>query len=249
MPKITAAERLNDHYAIYEIDASDVASQASPGQIVLGSIGENSPTLPLPITAFDPERGTISLLAQTVADTDLEQTPVDVRGPFGGDSTAATNRVLCVTEGIGLGALLPRLQAYKSKNVYTIVVAGYHSAAHVFWRDRLDPLADELYIVTEDGSFGIKGPIRDTVKGICQHVPDIERIIAVGPLPMLKSCAKVATSVQIPISVSLAAAVEPGNGTTPTEALVAYDWNNTELDGLKTDFDELSRTLGLHPVK
>lgn len=265
MVKVSAVDKLNDYYATFEFEV-DLASSAKPGQVVLTTIGDAQP-MPCPITRVSLENQSITVLAPwRGADDDPE---VELTGPFGGNTTDKASRVLCVAEGTGVGALVSRLEAYKAREAYTIVVADYRSAAHMYWRDLLDGLSDELYIVTDDGSFGIKGPTRETVKAICENVPEIERIVAIGSIPLMKACKRIAESAELPLTVGLAAVADPATaaveaataassepgaatngpleGAASADALRAFDWSHTELDGHKTDFDELARKLGLQP--
>lgn len=266
MYKVAALEKLNDHYTTFEVEAGDLSGRATPGQIVLAAIGGSRP-LPCPITAVSADRKSITLLAAWQGPGDAADLQIELDGPFGGNTEDRASRVLCVAEGIGVGALVSRLEAYKARDTYAIVVAAYGSAAHIYWRDLIDGLSDELYIVTEDGSFGIKGPVRDTVKAICENVPDIERVVAVGSIPLLKACARIAETAELPLTVGLAAVVDPvtavaaaaatapgvvndaTEGAAPDDALREFDWTRSELDGHKTDFDELTRRLGLQPAK
>lgn len=254
MAKITSAEKLNNHYATYEIEVGELATQAAPGQIVLAAIGE-SPLLPSPVISVSEEKQSLTILGLThdaPGDTDPTSLPVALEGPFGGHVPDTASRVLCVAEGLGVGCLVSRLETYKARDAYTIVVAGYGSAAHMYWRDLLDGLSDELYIVTNDGSFGIKGPTRDTVKGICENVPDIERVVAIASITLLKACARISETAGLPLQVGLAAVADPnvhGGVVVEGAALREFDWTRSERDGHKTDFDEMIRKLGLQPTK
>lgn len=251
MSRILSTEKLNSHYAAWELEAPDIASRATVGQIVLASFGDMA-MLPLPVTSVDAAKGTLNVLGAAPHNgSDPTTLPVELRGPFGNVTSDNANRVLCVTQGLGAGAMISRLEAYKARDAYTIVVAGYSTAGHIFWRELLDGLSDELYIVTEDGSYGIKGPIRDTVKAICQNVVEIDRIVAVGSLGLLKSCAKIADSVELPLQISLAAVADPNteDAVPESDALAQFDWSRTEMDGHKANFDELKKQLGLYPAK
>jgi ferredoxin--NADP+ reductase len=261
MGKVAAVDKLNDYYTTFEVE-TDLASQAAPGQIVLAT-ADAAPPMPCPITGVATEKQSMTILAAWGGGDATEDLQLELSGPFGGHMPDKASRIVCVAEGIGVGAMVSRLEAYKAREAYTIVVAAYHSAAHMYWRDLLDGLSDELYIVTEDGSFGIKGPTRDTVKAICDNVPDIERIVAIGSIRMLKACARIAENTELPLTVGLAAIADPANtaepdapadhsateGTATADALREFDWSRTELDGHKTDFDELARKLGLQTAR
>jgi ferredoxin--NADP+ reductase len=124
--------------------------------------------------------------------------------------------------------------------------------------ERLNDLSDELYVVTDDGSFGIKGPIRQTLRAICEQSVDIDRVHAAGPLRLLKATADVTQSFEIPATVSLATVfddavdTEPGDAARPVPAVPAesIDWENSiDVDAQSIDFESLARKLGIPLVK
>ena len=96
---------------------------------------------------------------------------------------------------------------FKALGIYTIVIVGYPSKDLVYWTDRLDPHSDELYVITEDGSYGVKGPVKHTFKAVCQHVADLDQILAVGPLGLLKACSDIARNHELSIRLNLGAVV------------------------------------------
>ena len=259
MSRIIASERLNSHWTAYTVEAPDVALAAEPGHLVMArfKVAPHEQTLftPHPIIESDSAEGTIVIVGRGLPG--LEGSPaasVEITGRAGASIFVPQSvRVLCAAESLGGAALLPRLHAYKKAGCYTVVIAGYASKDMIFWRDRLDALSDEFYLVTEDGSYGIKGPMKYTVKAICENASEIERVVAVGPLPFLKSVADVTQRYDIPTWVSLAAVVESedqmvtrgGEGTQKS-----YDWSRVaDIDAATINFDSLTQKLGLQLVK
>jgi ferredoxin--NADP+ reductase len=106
-------------------------------------------------------------------------------------------------------------------------------------------------VVTEDGTFGIRGPIQQTVRAVCRHVTDIDRALAVGPMPFLKACANATRNYEIPTTISLNAVIEHEDELTPEGGGEGrFDWHNaTDLDGHTADFDKLTEQLGISPVQ
>jgi ferredoxin--NADP+ reductase len=188
-----------------------------------------------------------------------EPVEIDVTGPYGRRKPAdQASKVLFLAEGLGVGALLPRIRESKESGAYTMVIAGYPSRADLFWVERLNDLSDELYVVTDDGSFGIKGPIRQTLRAICEQVADIDRVHAAGPLRLLKATADVTQSFEIPATVTLAAVFDDavdtaaGDDALPVTAVPAetIDWENSiDVDAQSIDFESLARKLGIPLVK
>ncbi len=195
----------------------------------------------------------------TAGATGPEPVEIDVTGPYGHRKPAdQASKVLFVAEGLGVGALLPRIRESKESGSYTMVIAGYPTKADLFWVERLNDLSDELYVVTDDGSFGIKGPIRQTLRAICEQVVDIDRVHAAGPLRLLKATADVTQSFEIPATVSLATVFDDAVDSAPSDAVgpapavpaESIDWENSiDVDAQSIDFESLARKIGIPLVR
>ena len=252
MSRIVSADRLNEHYVAYEIEAPEIASRIEPGQLLEVGLGQAA-VVPHAIADFSRDRGTVTVVARhgdgfPAAET--TSTQIDIRGPFGRQSAfSGVGKVLCIAEGLGVAALFSRLQELKARDICTVVVVGFHSKEYVYWVDRLDSVSNELYVITDDGSYGIKGPMTHTIKGVCEHEIDIDRALAIGSLRMLKTCCRITNAHSIPTLISLnAVVVEDSDLSTPegSAAVGAFDWRTaSDLDGHKVDFDELVEKLGI----
>jgi len=279
MPRIVSTKRLTDRILAFEIEAPDIASSAEAGQIVLARFDPLASWTPKAICDADRAGGKVTFLSRLEASVPANASgaralagpadakPVDpaangieIDGPLGvRTSPEKAARALFVAEGVGIGAIVPRLRALKEKGCYTMAIAGYPSKNNLFWVDRLDDLSDELYIVTEDGSFGIKGPLRHTLRAVCEQIGDIEAVHAAGSLKLLKTVADVTRNFKIPTTVTLAsvlddtenaAAEDPETAEladrTRAATAAGFDWaRSIDLDAHDIDFDALSRTLGI----
>ncbi len=252
MSRIVSADRLNDHYVAYEIEAPEIASRIKPGQLLEVGLGQ-AVVVPHAIADFSRAKGTVTVVARHDAGFPAAQTTssqIDLHGPFGRQSTfSGVGKILCIAEGLGVAALFSRLQELKTHDIYTVVIVGFRSKGYVYWVDRLDSISNELYVITDDGSYGIKGPMKHTIKGVCEHEIDIDRALAIGSLRMLKTCCRITDAHSIPTLISLnAVVVEDNNPATPegAAAVGAFDWSTaSDLDGHKVDFDELVEKLGI----
>ena len=151
-------------------------------------------------------------------------TSVELTGPLGRPVDAEKpGKIVCIAASLGVAALLPRLREYKEKGWYTQVIAGYSSRDSVYWTDRLNEFSDELYVVTEDGSLGIKGPIRHTIKAVCEQTADIDRVFAVGPIEVLKATSDVTRKIEMPTWISLNAVFD-GNGAAAPDTSDVSEW-------------------------
>lgn len=271
MPEIIRAENLTERHIAYEIAAPEIASTVAPGQLVLARTGGAYFPMPHAIADVDRDKGTITIVtwATRPAATDdgpapadgtsdngaVERMPaIELTGPIGDPGQVASDgKMLCVADGLGVAALQPLIREFKTRGIYTIVIAGYASKDLVYWTDRLDPYSDELYVITEDGSYGVKGPVKHTFKAVCQHVADLDQALAVGPLGLLKACSDIARSHELSIRINLGAVVEQDvamQGETALESIARFGWENAaNIDGLEANFEELTEKLGIQIAK
>ncbi len=255
MIRIVSTTKLTERVTAFEIEAHEIVSSAEGGQIVLTRFNGDTPWVPKAVVDVNRDLGTMTLLFTSVPGVSAPDRELEIKGPFGVRKTwDRANKMLFVAEGDGLGAILQPLSEFKATGRYAIVIAGYRSQSEVFWVDRLNEKSDELYVVTDDGSYGIKGPVRHTLRAVCENAGDIDRVHAAGSLKLLKTTADVTRIFNIPTTVNLAAvfddAVPP---VSPDSALVnpagadeAFDWSHaTDLDAHAIDFDALARRLGI----
>jgi NAD(P)H-flavin reductase len=262
MTQLIAKTELTATYTAYEIEAPDIAASARPGQLVLFRSGDRLTPAPCAITDLDAAKGTVTIVTRAGASVESDGNSFELTGPLGRPAEEEkSGKIVCVAEGLGVAALLPRLREYKKKGWYTQVIAGYPSRDATYWTDRLNEFSDELYVVTEDGSLGIRGPIRHTIKAVCEQTADIDRVFAVGPIEILKATTDVTRKAEIPTRISLNAVFD-GNGvaasdepdapsaTDANRPLPAFDWSGAaDLNGLDQDFTELAEKLGIQIKK
>jgi len=287
MHRIVTTEQLTERIAVLVIDAPDIASAAGPGQLVMTRLKGWPRPLPHAIADLDRDKGTVTIVVRTPETIpgaqnsfgiqhapgesggghDVHGEPphsepdgIEMTGPIGRVETLdPANKILCVAEGLGIPTILPRLVQLKEKGCYTMVVVGYPSKNELFWVGRMDEHSDELYVITDDGSFGIKGPVSRTLGAVCGQTGDIDRVLAAGPLAFLKSVAEVTHRFKIATTVTLGAVLDRTDGSpqidppaeTPTsQGVEEFDWNQgIDLDGHQVDFGELIWKLGIQVTK
>jgi ferredoxin--NADP+ reductase len=257
MPRIVSESRVTSRVTALDVHAPEIADGAEAGQVVLTRVDPNSPWLPKPLSGVDREKGLITFLSRD--ENRPKDTEIELSGPFGRlkiADRAGVGKVLFVAEGIGISAIAPLLQKTKENGSYTMIIAGFSSKNDVYWMKRLNESSDELYVVTEDGSYGIKGPVRNTLRAVCEQIADIERVHAAGSLKLLKATADVTRSFSIPATVTLATVFDDadpfrnGDGDQARAAVEGVDWNkSTDLDAHDVDFDALARKFGISATK
>ena len=72
MYRIVRKEALRPTVTLYEIEAPLIAKKAQPGQFIILRTDENGERIPITINAYDPEKGTVTIIVQTVGATTVK---------------------------------------------------------------------------------------------------------------------------------------------------------------------------------
>ena len=69
MFRIIRKEELRPTVTLYEIEAPLVAKKAQPGQFIILRVDEQGERIPITINDYDPDKGTVTIIVQTVGAT------------------------------------------------------------------------------------------------------------------------------------------------------------------------------------
>ncbi|MDR0877326.1 MAG: sulfide/dihydroorotate dehydrogenase-like FAD/NAD-binding protein [Treponema sp.] len=253
MNKIILKKQLSADVYEMTVDAPLIARARKAGQFIIVQIDTDwGERIPLTIADADNEKGTVTLVFQTVGATTHKlaaKEPGDfienILGPLGNPTHVEKfGTVVCVGGGIGVAPLFPIVQAMKAADNKVIVIIGARNKELVIFEDRMRKYADELVVVTDDGSYGRKALVTEPLKEFCSGVkPDMT--VAIGPPIMMKFCEKATAEFDVPIMVSLNTIMIDGTGmcggcrvTVGGETkFVCVD--GPEFDGHKVDFDNM----------
>ncbi|MBI2974433.1 MAG: sulfide/dihydroorotate dehydrogenase-like FAD/NAD-binding protein [Deltaproteobacteria bacterium] len=221
MYKIVKKELFSPVTFLWEVEAKDLAEAAHPGQFVIVRLQEGSERIPLTIADFDKKRGTVTLVVQVVGKSTEEMSKLpegaelkDLCGPLGIPSHVkeTDGKVVFVGGGLGIAPVYPILRAHKGIGNYTISIIGFRNKDLVFWEDKFKQQSDEMYITTDDGSYGRKGLVIDPLKELLAKHKDIKEVVAIGPLIMMKATADTTRSFGVKTIVSLNTIMVDGMG-------------------------------------
>lgn len=249
---VTRKQSFNEDTFLLEFRLPAIAERAMPGQYVDIHMNVDGPTFTLPIAAVDREAGTFAVIEQgrdlpterLMMFTEGEEV-FQIRGPLGASCRIdADGKVVLVGEDLGVASLLWRARAFKEHGAHVIVVLGFSSKDRVFWKDEFAAVANELYVVTEDGSFGVSGRVTGVLQALCETHKDIERICMIASVKHMKRGAKIASDFGIDATVSFDAVRFPLGAPTIFEhndnAQETFAFARAaELDTESVDFEKL----------
>jgi ferredoxin--NADP+ reductase len=217
MFKITRKQSFNDDTFLLEFELPAIAEKARPGQYVDIHLNPDSRPITAAVTAVDNSAGTFSIVEQG-RDLPTEQLMVlaegeevfQIRGPLGGGCEFDVDgKVVLMAEDLGAASLLWRAREFRAAGAYVIVILGFQSRDRVFWQNEFGEVANELYIATVDGSFGMTGRVTGALQAVCETHKDIERIVMIARLKTMKRAAKIAIDFGIDARVSFDAVRHP----------------------------------------
>jgi ferredoxin--NADP+ reductase len=258
MNKILSKQQLSAEVFLLQVEAPLIASERQPGQFVILQLHDDfGERIPLTIADADAERGTITLVFQTVGKTTHELAELNVGdgirnlvGPLGHPTHIEKfGTVVCVGGGIGVAPLHPIAQGMKKAGNKLIVIVGARNRDLLILEDRMRALADEFIVCTDDGSAGRKGLVTEPLKEVCARVPKPDLAVAIGPPVMMKFCAEATRPFGVPTVVSLNTIMIDGTGMCGgCRVTVGGETKFTcvdgpEFDGHRVDFDNMIQRL------
>ena len=258
MHRILAKKQLSDEVFLMTVEAPLIASERKPGQFIILQVDDHwGERIPLTIADADAAAGSITLVFQTVGRTThllAEKRVGDavpaILGPLGTPTHIERfGTVVCVGGGIGVAPLHPIAQAMKAAGNRVIVIIGARSRPLIILEEEMRRIADELIIVTDDGSYGRKALVTEPLKECCGRSPAPDCVVAIGPPVMMKCCAETTRPFGIKTLVSLNTIMIDGTGMCGgcrvtvggKTKFVCVD--GPEFDGHQVDFDNMMKRL------
>jgi len=245
---------LNPSVVLLEVEAPLVAEKVKPGQFIILRIDELGERIPLTIADYDREKGTVTIIFQKVGLTtnllgDLKEGDaiLNVAGPLGVPThiEPGTKRVCVVGGGVGCAIAYPQAKALHAAGIKTDVISGFRSKDIVILEDEFKSICDNLYLTTDDGTYGEKGFVTDKLKSLIDGGNQYDLVIAIGPVPMMKFVSKTTEPYGIKTLVSLNPIMVDGTGmcgacrvTVGGKTKFACV-DGPDFDGHQVDYDEL----------
>jgi ferredoxin--NADP+ reductase len=237
------------------IEAPRIARKQKPGQFVIVRIHEEGERIPLTIESSDAQRGTISVVVQSLGKTthllnslNAGDHILDVVGPLGKPSEIAHfGTVVVIGGGVGTAMAYPTAAALKRAENRVISIVGARNKELVILEREMREVSDVLMITTDDGSYADKGFVTDKLRQLIQNGVRVDLVLAVGPIPMMKAVADMTRGEHIRTLVSLNPIMIDGTGMCGGCRVLIGDRSEfacvdgPEFDAHRVNFDVLIR--------
>jgi ferredoxin--NADP+ reductase len=260
MYKITKKEALTTNIYLMDVEAPRVAKKCYPGQFVIVKMDEKGERIPLTVCDYDREAGTVTIVFQTLgpstkqmAEYEVGDSFRDFAGPLGKKSELLDEeveelkkkKILFVAGGVGTAPVYPQVKWMKSVGCDVDCIIGARNQELVILEDEMKKVAKNVYVATDDGSYGFKGNVNDKIKDLVNNEgKSYDLVIAIGPVIMMKFVSILTKELGIPTIVSMNPIMVDGTGmcgacrlTVGNEVKFACV-DGPEFDGHLVNFDE-----------
>ena len=263
MYQIISKEMLSPAICRMRVLAPRVASSANPGQFLIVRADEHGERIPLTISDYDADEGTVTIVTQKIGASTREicaleagESLADVVGPLGlpsdfvekPDEELASSRYIFIAGGVGTAPVYPQVKYLKAHGAYVDVIIGAKTADLLIYRKEMAEVCDHLYICTDDGSEGFKGMVTGLLeKIVLEDGNEYTQAVAIGPMIMMKFATLTAKKLGLPVTVSLNTLMVDGTGMCGACRVTVAGKTRfacvegPEFNGYDVDFDEAMR--------
>ena len=253
--RILEKSAIADGVCRFTIEAPKIARKRKAGNFVVVRANEYAERIPLTIVDSDLERGSITLIIQSVGKSTRLLNSLhagdelaDVIGPLGHATPIDSfGSVACVGGGVGTAEVLPIARAAKAAGNEVVSIIGARTKSLLILEDEMREASDELYIVTDDGSYERQGLVIDPLGDLIFEGRTFDVIYAIGPMPMMRAVADLTEPYNIKTLVSLNPIMIDGTGMCGGCRVVVDGKtrfacvDGPEFDAHQVDFDTLIR--------
>lgn len=260
MYQILKAQKLADKIVLMDVYAPRIAANCQPGQFVIVKMGENSERIPLTICDYNRVEGTITIVFQevgvsTVKMADLKENDSfrDFAGPLGNPSDLVHEgleelkhkKILFVAGGVGAAPVYPQVKWLHENGIEADVIIGAKTKDMLILEDELKEVSGNLYVTTDDGSYGRSGLVTNVMEDLIQNQgKKYDVCITIGPMIMMKFVCLLTRKYDLKTVVSMNPVMVDGTGMCGACRLMVGDQvefaciDGPEFDGHLVDFDQ-----------
>ena len=262
MYRIAKKKDLTDNIYLMEVEAERVAKSCEPGQFVIVRTDSQGERIPLTICDYDRERGTVTIVFQSVgagtqimAHLEEGDSFHDFVGPLGCASEFVKEdieelkkkKILFVAGGVGAAPVYPQVKWLHERGISADVIVGCKTKSLLILEEEMKAVAGNLYITTDDGSYGRSGMVTKTIQDLVDEGKKYDVCVAIGPMIMMKFVCQLTKQLNLPTVVSLNPIMVDGTGmcgacrVTVGGQVKFACVDGPEFDGHAVNFDEAMR--------
>lgn len=271
MYEIITKEMLTPTICRMKVNAPMLARAAQPGQFLMVLPEEKGERIPLTISDYDPEEGSVTIVTQKIGASTSDilsfepgESFRDVAGPLGHPSEFVSfsperlseSRYIFIAGGVGTAPVYPQAKWLHSRGAKVDVIIGAKTKDILIYKEEMASVCDNLFICTDDGSEGFHGMVTALLeKLVREDERSYTMAVAIGPMIMMKFTTLTAVRLGLPITVSLNTLMVDGTGMCGAcRVSVAGKTRfacveGPEFDGAEVDFDEAMRRQGQYKTE
>lgn len=270
MYKIIKKEFLTANIFSMEIEAPRCAKNCLPGQFIILKIDEKGERIPLTISDYNRTTGVVSIVAQIIGASTEKLSYLnegdyiqDFVGPIGQPSELTkmdlnelrNKNILFVGGGVGTAPVYPQAKWLYENGIKTDVIIGAKSKEILILEKEMEKVCGNLYITTDDGSYGRKGMVTQVISDLYNEGKKYDLCIAIGPLIMMKFVCKLTKELNLPTTVSMNPIMVDGTGMCGACRILVGDKvkfaciDGPEFDGHLVDFDNAMKRQQIYKTE
>lgn len=250
MYKILEKKILNPTVEEITVEAPHVARHAKAGQFIILRVDEDGERVPFTVAGSDPEKGTVTIIYQIVGASTKKLSALqegdslhDFVGPLGKPTEIDADNVVIIGGGVGCAIALPVARAFHEAGKHVDSIVGFRNKDLLILEDEFKEASDAYHLMSDDGSIGEKGLVTAKLQQLIDNGQKIDKVLAIGPLIMMKFVCELTKKYDIPTIVSMNSIMIDGTGMCGGCRL-SYDGqmkfacvDGPDFDGHKVDFD------------
>lgn len=268
MFKILEKRYLNEFVYLMKIESKRVSKKAKPGQFIILKADKVGERIPLTIADYNYEEGSVTIVVQALGASTLALGKYeegdyieDFLGPLGRESdflyedleSLKKENFVFIAGGLGAAPIYPQVKWLYERGILADVIVGARSEDLLIFKEELKKVSKNLYVATEDGSYGFKGRVTNLLEDLVKNKgKNYTRAVVIGPMVMMKFTSLLTKELNIKTTVSLNPIMVDGTGmcgacrvTVGGEVKFACV-HGPEFNGHLVDFDESIRRQELY---
>ena len=216
--------------------------------------------IPLTICDYNREEETVTIVVQTIGagtkrmmDLEVGDNLQDFVGPLGCPSELCEEKnleetkkksIVFIAGGLGTAPVYPQVKWLHEHGVDVDVIMGSRNKELLFYIDEMKAVAKNVYVCTDDGSYGFKGVGTAQLEALVAEGKHYDQCVAIGPMIMMKFSCITTKKLNIPTIVSMNPIMVDGTGMCGACRLMVDGKvkfacvDGPEFDGHLVDFDQ-----------